>query len=136
MELCNDVVTLYNARYDREADKTVYVGTVLRGVHVFRTMKSSVSKDGLVSADTLTVRIPFSVNASGKEYADPDGYASASNVSGMFTLNEGDYLIPDAVLITNPTVADLKKKHAAVTILGVTDNRSAPRGKHWKVVGA
>ncbi|MGN0307402.1 MAG: hypothetical protein ACI4DN_04200 [Lachnospiraceae bacterium] len=33
--------------------------------------------------------------------------------------------------------ADLKKRFSEyVTILGVTDNRRAPRSKHWKVVGA
>lgn len=135
MKLCHETVTLYNARFDKDADCTVYIPTVLSGVHSYSTMKSTVDSNGLKSANTTTFRIPADVDAGGKKYADPQSYTTADNVNGLFTLNEGDFIIPGHHVLNDPTPSFLHRIHGCVTILGVTDNRNAPRAQHWKVVG-
>lgn len=132
--MCTRTVTLVNARYDKQADKTVYVNTVLRGVSWFCSIKSSVDSKGLNAANSFVVRIPVDVVADGKVYADPQSYTSAVDVSRLFTLNEGDFLVPGEIR-SDLTPAAIHKIHEAFTILGVTDNRRAPNAPHWKVVG-
>lgn len=135
MRMCNRTVTLVNARYNKQADKTVYVNTVLRGVSWFSTMRSSVDSKGLNAANSFTVRIPADVIADGKVYTDPKSYTEAEDASGLFTLNEGDFLVPGEIR-SDLAPASIRKIHGAFTILGVTDNRHAPHAPHWKVVGA
>ena len=136
MKLCDETVTLFNARFDKAEDCTVYERTVLNGVHSYATMRSSVDSNGLKSANTVTIRIPAGVDSGGKRYVSPDGYTQADDVSELFTLNEGDIIIPGNVQPDEATLSVLHKFHGSMTILGVTDNRRAPNAPHWKVVGA
>lgn len=135
MRLCSKTVTLINARFDKQADKTIYAATVLRGVSWFDTIKSSVDSKGLNAANSAVIRIPEGVDAGGKAWVDPMGYTAAGDVSGMWTLNEGDILVPGEYS-GDLTPTAIHKIHGACTILGVTDNRRAPNAPHWKVVGA
>lgn len=137
MKLCTDSITLYNARLDKEKDCTVYERTVISGVSWYGTVKSTVDRNGLTSANQFTIRIPIDADFSGKAYAEPESYTAAEDVSGLFTLNEGDLIVKGAVADVNITPAALRKAHPdTITILGVTDNRRAPHAKHWRVVGA
>lgn len=136
MQLCNETFTLYNAGYDFQADMTVYNRTVLTGVHSYTDIKSTIDSNGLKSANAVIIRIPADVDAAGKSYADPITYTGAGSADGLFTLNEGDFLIPGSVGSEHPTLREIHSYHGAMTILGVTDNRRAPNAPHWKVVGA
>ena len=139
MKLCNDVITVFNARVDPDVGGNVWAPTVITGASWYMTDASTVdtSKGGLVAANKVTIRIPENANTGGKTYADPLTYADAESVSGLWTLANGDVIVKgDASATANPTPAKLKKAYAdCVTVLGVTDNRRAPNAPHWRVVG-
>ena len=138
MRLANDVLTLFNSRFDKEYDRTVYEKTIIRNISWYSTIKTAVADTGLKSANTFTIRIPIEADAGGKSYTDPVSYASADDVSGLFTLRQGDTIVKGAVPETIETPAQAHKAYpdTAFTIMGVTDNRRAPNAKHWRVVGA
>ena len=138
MKLCNDTITVFNARVDPDVGGNVWVPTVITGVSWFATDASTVDagKGGLVAANKATIRIPLEADTGGKAYADPVSYASAEDVSGMWTLKGGDIVVKAAVEGDDWTPAKLKAAYAnCVTILGVTDNRRAPRAPHWRITG-
>ena len=139
MKLCNDTITVFNARVDPDVGGNVWAPTVITGASWYLTDASTVdaSKGGLVAANKATVRIPEGADAGGKAYADPITYANAEDVSGLWTLQNGDVIVKgDASATVNPTPAKLKAAYAdCVTVLGVTDNRRAPNAPHWRVTG-
>lgn len=138
MKLCNDTITVFNARVDPEEGGNVWAPTVITGASWYATDASTVdaSKGGLVAANKATIRIPVEANASGKQYADPVSYASAEDVSEMWTLKGGDIVVKGEVEGDDWTPARLKAAYAdCVVILGVTDNRRAPRAPHWRITG-
>ncbi len=136
MRLCNDSITVFNARYDPALDRDVYVVTVIAGVSWYDEIASTVDQSGLRAADRYTIRIPVDADFGGKAYVDPVGYTSA-DPSVTFTLRNGDIIVRGAVSAgVDPRPADLQKAYTeTATILGVTDNRRAPHAPHWKVVG-
>ena len=121
MKLCNDVITVFNARVDPDAGGNVWTPTVITGVSWYMTDASTVdtSKGGLVAANKVIVRIPEEVAPAG------------------FFVKAGDIIVNgDASATQNPTPANLKKAYSdCVTVLGVTDNRRAPRAPHWRITG-
>ena len=136
MKLCNDTITVFNARVDPDVGGNVWVPTVITGASWFATDASTVdaSKGGLVAANKATIRIPVDAGTGGKQYTDPVSYASAEDVSGLWTLKGGDIVVKAALEGDDWTPAKLKKDYAdCVVILGVTDNRRAPNGKHWRI---
>lgn len=136
MNLCNDTVTVFNSRLDPDTGSDVYIGTVISGVSWFSENVSSVDSSGLKAANKFTIRIPATAKFGSKAYAAPLDYAGAADVSGLFTLQNGDIVVHGAVMEPNPRPAALHKKYEAFTILGVTDNRRTQNASHWKVVGA
>ena len=138
MKLCNDTITVFNARVDPETGGNVWIPTVITGASWYLTDAATVdaSKGGLVAANKATIRIPVEANTGGKAYADPVSYASAEDVSRLWTLKGGDIVVKAAVEGDDWTPSKLKKAFAdCVTILGVTDNRRAPNAPHWRITG-
>ena len=138
MKLCSDTITVFNARVDPETGGNVWVPTVITGAGWYMTDASTVdaSKGGLVAANRATIRIPAEADFGGKAYADPVSYASAGDVSGLWTLKGGDIVVKAAVNGADWTPARLKAAYAeCATVLGVTDNRRGPRAAHWRVTG-
>ncbi len=138
MKLCNDTITVFNARVDPDVGGKVWKPTVITGASWFMTDASTVdaSKGGLVAANKATVRIPEGADAVGKAYADPITYANAEDVSGLWTLQAGDVIVKGEVTGASWTPSRLKAAYAdCVTVLGVTDNRRAPNAPHWRVTG-
>ena len=152
MKLCNDTITVFNARVDPDAGGNVWMPTVITGASWYMTDASTVdtSKGGLVAANKATIRIPTDAGTGGKSYADPVSYKAATSVSGLWTLQNGDIIVkgsvPASETVTNNgvsstvpinwTPAKLKKAYAdCVTVLGVTDNRRAPNAPHWRITG-
>ena len=136
MKLCNDTITVFNARVDPDVGGNVWIPTVITGASWYLTDAATVdaSKGGLVAANKATIRIPVEANTGGKAYADPVRYASAGDVSGLWTLKGGDIVVKAAVEGSDWTPARLKKEYAeCVTVLAATDNRRAPHGKHWRI---
>ena len=138
MKLCNDTITVFNARVDPDVGGNVWIPTVIAGASWYLTDAATVdaSKGGLVAANKATIRIPVEADTGGKAYVDPVSYAKAEDVSGLWTLKGGDIIVRAALEGTDWTPAELKATYAdCVTVLGVTDNRRAPNAKHFKVVG-
>ena len=136
MKLCNDTITVFNARVDPDVGGNVWIPTVIVGAGWYLTDASTVdaSKGGLVAANKATIRIPVDADTGGKAYADPVSYASAEDVSRLWTLKGGDIVVKATVEGGNWTPARLKAAYAeCVTVLAVTDNRRAPRAPHWRV---
>lgn len=138
MKLCNDTITVFNARVDPDVGGNVWIPTVIAGASWYLTDAATVdaSKGGLVAANKATIRIPVDADTGGKAYADPVSYASAEDVSGLWTLKGGDIVVKGEVTGDDWTPAKLKAAYAeCVTVLAVTDNRRAPNAKHWRVTG-
>lgn len=129
MKLCNEVITIFNARCTDGDD--VYYPTTINGASWFETQAETVDpKGGLVMANKVIVRIP---NTDG--YVDPIAYKSAAD--GNWTLQGGTIIVKGEATGTSWTPASLKATFAeCMTVLGVTDNRHAPNAPHFKVVGA
>lgn len=138
MRLCNETITVFNARLDPKSGYDTYHATVIRGVSWYCDIASNVDSSGLKAANKFTIRIPIDADFGDKVYLSPKEYAEAEDPETVFTLSNGDIIIKGEIPTEeNLRPADLKKRFSEyVTILGVTDNRRAPRSKHWKVVGA
>lgn len=152
MKLCNDTITVFNARVDPATGGNVWTATVITGASWFMTDVSTVdaSKGGLVAANKATIRIPTGAGFGGKTYTDPVSYKAATSVTGLWTLQNGDIIVkgivPASEIVTNNgvsgtvpinwTPAKLKLAYVdCVSVLGVTDNRRAPKAPHWRVTG-
>lgn len=138
MKLCNDTITVFNARVDPDEGGNVWVPTVITGVSWYATDAATVdaSKGGLVAANKATIRIPLGADTGGSAYTDPVSYANAEDVSARWTLKGGDIVVKAAVEGDNWTPAKLKAAYAdCAVILGVTDNRRAPNAPHWRITG-
>ena len=136
MKLCDEIITVFNARYDEETGYDIYVPTVIIGASWYCEIESAVDSTGLKAANKFTIRIPADAYFSDKEYVTPAAYAAA-DPDTAFTLRSGDIIIRGRETDDTMTPTTLKAKYGEiVTVLGVTDNRRAPNAKHWKVVGA
>lgn len=135
MNLCNDTITVFNARMDEANGYDVYFPTVITGVSWYGEIQSTVDSTGLKAANKYTVRIPTDADFSGKAYADPAAYAGG-DPAYLFTLQSGDIIVKGAHNENGLSVRDIEALGENVKVLGVSDNRRASHGKHWKVVGA
>ena len=134
MILCNETITVFNSKLDTARDKDTYNATVITGVSWFCEIVSTVDA-GLKAANKFTNRIPEDADFGGKAYATPQEYAEADDVSGLFTLRNGDIVVKGDMTGAELRPAAILKMDDSFTILGVTDNRRA-RAPHWKVIGA
>ena len=136
VKLCNDVITVFNARVDPGTRGDVWVPTVIRGASWFAAKAARVdaSRGGLAAAGACVIRIPVEADAGGKEYAAPARYRE--DPAGRWTLRGGDVIARGAVPDGDWSPAALRAAgFECVTVTGVTDNRRGTRGKHWRVEG-
>lgn len=135
MRGCKETITLFNARRDGGTGGFVYLPTVIAGCAWHGIQRESVDeKGGLVAADEVVVRIPTDADFGGRAYVDPVAWRGGAD---GFTIQGGDIVVKGRVAGDDWTPARLKAAFAeCFTVLGVTDNRSAPRGGHWRLVGA
>ena len=136
---CTETVTVFNARVDPVTRAEEYAPTVLRGVSWRGEMAAGVVDGGLRAENAFVLRIPEAVDAGGKAWADARDYRTAGDVSGLWTLRKGDVIVKGGAAEAGMSPALLQALYGAenvMTVLGVTDNRRAPRARHWKVTGA
>ena len=137
MKLCNDTITIYNHYTDATTRYQVFVPTVINGVHWYGSNQAAVTNDGLLSADQYTIRIPIEAYFNSSIYVTPKEYENLTNKTGYFTLAHGDVIVKGNHVETgaNAKPAYLDKTYDnVVTIISVTDNRTAPNAPHWRVV--
>ena len=137
MKGCEETITLFNARRDGDTGGHVYVPTVIVGCSWHGGQRVGLdARGGLAAADEYVVRIPVDADFGGKAYADPIAWRQ-SDGEGRFTIQGGDLAAHGAFEGEDWTPARLRAASAeCFTVMGVTDNRRAPRGKHWKLTGA
>lgn len=133
--MCNDTITVFNAKLNPTTGNDDYYGTVISGVSWYCKIKSAVD-DGLKAANEFTVRIPENADFGSKSYVSPLDFAQAEDISGLFTLKNGDIVVHGAVTTTGLRPAALHKDYEAFTVLGVTDDRRAPHAPQWVVIGS
>ena len=129
MKECNETITVYNRSYDDDTGLDIWTPTTITGVSWHKNTDTAITDSGLKSAAKCTIRIPIEAVCN-KSYVDPLSYTAPETT---YTLDAGDVIIRGSCSeCENP--AELKKHHEMVTILGVTDNRDRPHGKHFRVV--
>lgn len=136
MKLCDETITVFNAKLNTETDLDEYIGTVIEGVSWYCETASVVDSTGLKAADKYTIRIPTDTIMCNARYVSPTEYRNSMNPHSVFTLKNGDIIVRGAVLETGLKPAQLNTNYESFTILSVTDNRRARNAPHWKVVGA
>lgn len=136
MNNADQEITLFNF-YGSPEDPDILLSkrTVFTGVSVFAQIKVNVVKEGLVSANLYTIRIPkVAANAT---YYRPANFEKLAEKGTAFTLKEGDLIVLGYADDENPKLDTLKRKYgddSVVTITAATDNRGK-QGPHWKVIG-
>ena len=137
MRLCDETITVLNARQDPQSGDVAYIPTVIAGASWFAERASAVDgRGGLEGAGQVRVRIPADANAGGRTWADPAAWDRAADVSGLWTLRGGDVIARGAVNGGELTPEGLREAGLdCMTVLGVTDNRRAPGAPHWRVTG-
>lgn len=136
MRLCEETITVFNAKLNPATDRDEYRGTVISGVSWFCETIAAVDGSGLKAASKYTVRIPEDAHTCNHRYVTPNEYEKAERIRGIYTLKPGDIVVHGAVNVKGLLPAQLLEKYEAFTILGVTDNSRAPHAPHRKVVGA
>lgn len=135
MRLCNETITIFNARLNPDLGRDVYHGTIIKGVSWFGTSEARVENGGLKTADSFRVRIPDGAIIDGdKTYIDFRQFNNA-DPARHFTFRKGDIVVRAAVTAEDPLPAELLRQYEAFTILGATDNHRTVNAPHWKVVG-
>ena len=135
MRNCGETITLFNARRDGSTGGFMYVPTVIAGCSWHRGHRLEIDPEGgLTAVDEVTVRIPLDADFGGKAYVDPVTWRAGGE---GFTIQGGDIAVKERVAGGDWTPAGLKAAFdECFTVLGVTDNRSAPNGAHWRITGA
>ncbi len=133
MRLAQEVITVFNQSLDEDTGYDIWTPTWIRGASWYSNVTSAVTNDGLIAADQYTIRIPTGVTTQNdRPYAKQGEYIPGQN----WTLKHGDIIIKGKETSTDLNPKQLREKYGEiVTIVSVTDNRRAPRAKHWRVVG-
>lgn len=135
MRLCNETITVFNAKLDKESGFDVLYGTVIDGVSWYYNTNAGITSNGYRSADTATIRIPTDADFGGKSFIQPKQWEDTEDVSSFFTLKPDTILVRGAVETDGQTARELKSAYETITVTGVTDNRRAPNAPHWRVTG-
>lgn len=133
MRLAEELITVFNQSLDEDTGYDIWTPTWIRGASWYSSVSAAVTNDGLIAADQYTIRIPTGVTTQdGREYMDPVNFEPGQG----WTLKRGDIIIKGKETSTDLNPKQLREKYGEiVTVISVTDNRRAPRAKHWRVVG-
>lgn len=132
METFDENITIYNHRYNAATQADTWRRTQIIGVSWYGGRKVTASDNGLVSADTYTVRIPSNVLGG---FLLPEEYAAMVDVTNKWTVQSGDIVVKGLVDTEITRVSDLDSIPQKFVAVGCYDNR---RGllRHIKIEGA
>ena len=137
MLLCNDTITVLNKRTDIENGWDIFIPTIIRGVSWYGDVAVNLGDKGLNAANKFVIRIPIDADFDGKTYVEPVVYRNEPFITGLFTLANGDIIVKAEISESQVKPADIKENFPfSCVILGITDNRRAPKSPHWRVVGS
>lgn len=138
VRMCNEIITVFNARYDDGLGDDILIPTTITGASWFGTAAEIVDPEhGLKEASKVIIRIPADAKIEDdKAYADPLAWKAAPDVTGLWTLQGGDIIVKGTAEGTDWTQKRLAETFECFCkVLAVTDNRRAPNAPHFKVVG-
>lgn len=135
--ITNADVTIYNVKVNKVTRLPEYHRTQIQGVHWYTDQKTQVDDKGLHSADIYKIRIPADADTNGKHYVTPAEYVAADDVSGFWTIQNGDIFVCGLNEADIAKASDILSKHpdSAGRVISWSDNRfgSLP---HWRIGGA
>ena len=120
----NDEITLYNVYVENGIQH--YSRTYISGVDWQSITATKLIEQGLVSADSVKVFIPYSAEFSGKEFLKPKAF-NLSDKSNHFTFKTGDIMVKGIIdfELTGKAPNNLKYLEETyddvVTIMGVME---------------
>ncbi|WP_252237413.1 DUF6751 family protein [Clostridium sp. ZBS17] len=132
----NTIATLYNHYTDKETERTVYKRTVITSVNWQEKLKTTVTDKGLISANIISVFIPFNSDFEGKEYIGPKAYKrlSEEEKDKYFTFDNDDFIVKGEIdeFITIDT---LKKSYdnVATIISTIICDKGSLAIRHYEV---
>lgn len=90
-----DSITLYNACYNKELGVNEYFKTYLTGINWQGQQNINVTDKGIMSADSIKIIIPFSIDSEGKKYIEPKEFESLNIAEKRkyFTFNNNDKVV-------------------------------------------
>lgn len=136
--ILNADITIFNKLLDPETRRELMIPTVIRGVSLFNRRSSSAGSEEQSAKPTATIRIPIDADTSGKQYVDEVEYRALGAVSGAWTVQLGDIVVPYATERGAVTETDLKRIYSDVfAVSEFTDNTTrGSRGmRHWRIGG-
>ena len=134
-----DVITVFNKKYDSNIKDYHYIRTFLMGVNVDKKKAVNVIKSGLENASSGTVIIPIEdLESEEKEYISPKKYQklSSKQLVKYFTLQEGDIIVIgqlNYIVDEKNTITNLKNKYDDVFEIIVVDDKLKGSLPHWEI---
>ncbi len=134
-----DVITVFNKKYDSNIKDYHYIRTYLMGVNVDKKKAVNVIKSGLENASSGTVIIPIeNLESEEKEYISPKKYQklSSKQLAKYFTLQEGDIIVIgklNYIVDEKNTITNLKNKYDDIFEIIVVDDKLKGSLPHWEI---
>lgn len=136
-------ITIFNAHIDVESRREVYIPTQIRGVSYYENEGAGTSGGIWTESSTYKIRVPYIGAEIGGQYLPAIQYRTRSDVSGYWTLQKGDIILPgliDGSSMTMPEVREAAKENGLelIVIKEYADNtkRGSDAVKHWRIGGA
>lgn len=87
------VITIYNRKFNSETQRDMWHPTAITRVSLYGGQKVALDDGGRHPADEYIVRIPERSMPSG--YLTPMKYEKLTNVTGYWTIQNGDIVVPE-----------------------------------------
>ena len=123
--ITNADMTIYNQKINPETKLTEYMRTQITGIHWYMEQKTSVDDKGLHSKDVYKIRIPEDAETGTKRYVTPEQYQAMEDVSGVWTIQNGDVFVKDLVDDSIKKASDIFSKYPECSgrVKSWSDNR-------------
>lgn len=139
----NGDITIFNKVYDPATRSEVFIGTVIRGVHIYNVKISNITSQTRDKQQTgkssCAIRIPLNADTSGKKYAPEIDFKGAADKSGLWTVQMGDVVVLEAASETELiNEIDLLHNYNNVVVVGTfADNTTigSDAVRHWRIGG-
>lgn len=146
----NANATLYNYHKNKTTGKETYTKTYLKSVFWDDTKQANVLKSGLSTIESVSVYIPFSIDADGKEYLPSKEYArleeSELNKYFTFAVNSKDFMIQGLIdydvdntssQTVSASIQYIKNTYDKIMTISVVDekNYGSDSMRHWEIGG-
>lgn len=134
--ITNADMTIYNVKTNKQTRLPEYFPTEITGVHWYTDQKVQVDEKGLNSADMYKIRIPEGQGISGKRYVPPSEYAAMMDISGVWTIQNGDLFVRGTVADQITKASELLEKYPDTSgkVVSWSDNRFGSQ-PHWRIGG-